>query len=46
MDSWEENVLEACYQCRTLGDDYYYNEDGDLVSSCDDCIYAEWDWDD
>lgn len=46
MDSWEKIVLDACCQCRSLSADYYYNEDGDLVSSCDNCIYAERDWDD
>lgn len=32
---WDD--YDWCYECRGYGDDYHYNEDGELVSSCDDC---------
>ena len=30
---------DVCYECRGLGDDYYFDDDGDLVSSCDGCPF-------
>ena len=51
MTEWDE-----CYECRGLGDDYSFDEDGELVSNCDDCPlnpanleelrYAAMDWND
>lgn len=32
---WDD--YDWCYECRGYGDDYRYDEDGELVSSCDDC---------
>lgn len=26
-----------CYECTGYGDDYYTDEDGNLVSACKDC---------
>ena len=26
-----------CNECRGYGDDYYFNEDGELVSACETC---------
>ena len=26
-----------CYECRGLGDDYYFDENGELGSACDGC---------
>lgn len=26
-----------CYECTGLGDDYYIDDNGELVSACDDC---------
>ena len=26
-----------CYECQGYGDDYYFDENGELVSACDDC---------
>ena len=28
---------DRCYECGGYGDDYSYDENGDLVSNCDDC---------
>ena len=41
-DSWG-NDYDICYECQGLGDDYYFNEDGELVSACDGCIFNERD---
>ena len=30
-----------CYECTGLGDDYYIDEDGELVSACSDCSFNE-----
>lgn len=38
-----------CYECTGYGDDYYLDENGELVSACDDCPlnqYIEEDDDD
>lgn len=37
-----------CYECTGYGDDYYVDDNGELVSACDDCIHnpcAEDPWD-
>ena len=38
---------DRCYECGGYGDDYYLDENGELVSSCSDCpfnnIYNEED---
>ena len=28
---------DICYECQGYGDDYYFDEDGELVCACDDC---------
>lgn len=28
---------DPCYECRGYGDDYYFDENGDLVSFCPMC---------
>ncbi len=38
MDSDEE----ICYECRGLGNDYYFDEDGELISACDDCYFNRY----
>ena len=34
---------DLCYECRGLGDDYHFDEDGELVSSCDNCPHGKVD---
>ena len=36
-DGMSRGMDDCCYECRGLGDDYGYDENGDLVSMCDDC---------
>lgn len=33
MDEYDE----VCYECTGYGDDYYVDDDGELVSACSDC---------
>lgn len=32
--------FDRCYECGAYGDDYRMDENGDLVSNCDDCPYS------
>ena len=47
MDKFD---YDYCYECTGYGDDYYINEDGELVCRCEECHYNEnnrdddWDW--
>ena len=34
-DEWDG--YEYCYECSGLGDDYYIDEDGELVCACAEC---------
>ena len=48
-DDWDSYMADRCYECEGYGDDYYTDENGELVSACDDCPYngySEDDWDD
>ena len=33
----EEDYGDVCYECGGYGDDYYYDDSGELVCACDDC---------
>ena len=35
-----------CEECHNRGDDYYYDEDGDLMMRCHDCPLWEVTFDD
>lgn len=35
-DGEYDYTLDRCYECSGYGDDYYVDENGDLVSACDD----------
>ena len=35
----EDYDFDYCDSCRGYGDDYIYDENGDLVSACDECPY-------
>lgn len=30
---------DKCYECTGYGDDYYLDDDGNLISACEDCPY-------
>jgi len=31
------DYAEICYECGGYGDDYYIDDDGELVCACDEC---------
>ena len=33
----DEELYDVCYECTGYGDDYYYDDDGELVCACDGC---------
>lgn len=35
MDDFDD--YDWCYECTGNGDDYYINDDGELVCACDGC---------
>lgn len=42
VDDWDDCDLDdydRCYECTGYGDDYYFDENGELVWACADCIY-------
>lgn len=30
---------DTCYECQSYGDDYYIDDDGELVCACDGCPF-------
>lgn len=36
-DDYEEDPYDYCYECGGYGDDYYMDEDGELVCRCPEC---------
>lgn len=34
---------DVCYECTGYGDDYYFDEDGEMVSACSDCWIMKMD---
>ena len=47
--SWEDVDDDRCYECTGYGDDYRYDDDGELVSNCNNCPHnrsCNDDWDD
>lgn len=32
---------DVCYECKGLGGDYIYDDEGDLVSACEGCCFNE-----
>ena len=37
MDEWDN--YDYCYECKGLGDDYSYDEDGNFVDNCSECPF-------
>lgn len=40
-DSMDDIEYDYCCVCTALGDDYYINEDGELMSACVYCPHNE-----
>lgn len=43
---YEENPYDYCYECGGYGDDYYMDEDEELVCRCLECPMNPYSWDD
>ena len=45
-DFWDN--YDYCYECTGYGDDYYFDEDGELQSACETCPHNPLndDWND
>jgi len=35
----DDDAYDHCYECSGLGDDYSFDDDGELVSNCTDCPF-------
>lgn len=33
----DEQLNDICYECTGYGDDYYMDDDGELVNACREC---------
>ncbi|MGM9519546.1 MAG: hypothetical protein ACI3WS_02615 [Phascolarctobacterium sp.] len=38
-----DEEYDYCYECTGYGDDYYINDEGELVSACDNCPHNNYD---
>lgn len=36
---------DYCYECSGYGDNYYEDEDGELICRCPECLFSEF-WED
>lgn len=35
----DDIYYEICFECMGYGDDYYLDDDGELVNACSDCPF-------
>lgn len=42
----EFDYEEVCYECRSCGDDYSVDKDGELIKVCSNCPYNSSNWED
>lgn len=40
------DYYDICYECKGYGDDYYFDENGDLICYCDECPFSGYDSED
>ena len=43
-DDYEEDPYDYCYECSGYGDDYYMDEDGELITQSDELYNSELEW--
>ena len=41
-----DDLYDYCDECRIYGDDYSFDEDGNMICMCDTCINNLSNWDD
>ena len=47
IGGYEKNMDDDyCYECQGYGDDYYVNDEGELICRCDECSFNESNWED
>lgn len=39
MDEWDD--FDWCYECTGYGDDYYVDDDGELICRCPECPHNQ-----
>ena len=47
--NWQDDEYDdydPCDECKSLGDDYYVNENDEVVCACDNCPNNNLRWDD
>lgn len=44
--SEDYEVYDVCYECTGYGDDYYMDDNGELVCACDECWVTQLEDDD
>lgn len=42
MSDYTDDDNDRCYECTGYGDDYYVDENGELVCACDGCWFNEY----
>lgn len=42
MNDFDDYYEDHCYECTGYGDDYYVDDDGELVCACDECCFNEY----
>lgn len=47
-DYFSDSAFDLCYECRGYGDDYSFDQNGELVCNCTNCLINpnridEWD---
>lgn len=42
VSEYEMSGADICYECTGYGDDFYWDDDGELVWRCDTCPLRNW----
>lgn len=46
LEDYEDDPYDYCYECSSYGDNYYEDEDGELIYRCPECPMNPDSWDD
>ena len=44
VETYELEELDSCEECTGYGDDYYFDEDGEIVLRCPTCSFNKNRW--
>lgn len=42
LEENESYDADYCYECTGYGDDYYFDDDGNMVCACDECPFGPY----